>query len=182
MLDPSTNNTTKYEALLLGHHKMKALGHPNFTVKSDSKVITDHVEKEFEAQGPGMIQYLEAVRVMEKHFNGFTVEHILRALNGEADKLAKAAARKQPLPLDVFYKEITQHSIKQKKEPLAQLNATFSEYWRSPIMAYLHEYFELVDETEETRMSQQARGYIIFEGELYKSGTTAPWLKCIPIA
>jgi hypothetical protein len=49
-------------------------------------------------------------------------------------------------------------------------------------MAYLHEYFELVDETEETRMSQQARGYIIFEGELYKSGTTAPWLKCIPIA
>jgi hypothetical protein len=39
-----------------------------------------------------MIQYLEAVRAMEKHFNGFTVEHLQKALNGEADKLAKAAA------------------------------------------------------------------------------------------
>ena len=27
-LDPSTNNTTEYEALLLGLQKMKALGHP----------------------------------------------------------------------------------------------------------------------------------------------------------
>jgi ribonuclease HI len=44
--DPSIDNTTEYEALLLGLHKMKALGHPNFTVKYDSKVITDHIEKE----------------------------------------------------------------------------------------------------------------------------------------
>jgi ribonuclease HI len=64
--DPSTNNTTEYEALLLGLCKMKALSHPNFTIKSDSKVITDHVEKESEAQGPEMVQYLEVVRVMEK--------------------------------------------------------------------------------------------------------------------
>jgi ribonuclease HI len=98
MPDPSTNNTTQYEALLLGLHKMKALGHQNFAIKSDSKVITDHIEKESEAQGPDMVNYLEAVRAMEKHFNGFTVEHIPRAQNSEVDKVAKAAARKQPLP------------------------------------------------------------------------------------
>jgi ribonuclease HI len=50
-----------------------------------------------------MIQYLEAVRATEKHFNGFSIEHIPRALNDKADKLAKAAARKQPFPPDVFY-------------------------------------------------------------------------------
>ena len=33
--DPYTNNTTEYEALLLGLKKIKALGHPNFIVKSD---------------------------------------------------------------------------------------------------------------------------------------------------
>jgi len=32
-LDPSTNNTTEYDALLLGLRKIKALGHPNFTIK-----------------------------------------------------------------------------------------------------------------------------------------------------
>ena len=66
--DPCTNNTTEYEALLLGLRKMKALGHPNFVIKSDSKVITDHVEKESEAKKPEMKMYLEAVRAMLNFF------------------------------------------------------------------------------------------------------------------
>jgi len=44
---------------------MKVLGHPNIIVKSDSKVITDHVEKESEAKKQEMKLYLEAVRSME---------------------------------------------------------------------------------------------------------------------
>lgn len=103
--DPSNNNTIEYEALLLGLCKMKALGHQNFIVKSDSKVISDHIEKEFGAQNPELINYLETVRAMEKHFNGFSIEHIPRPKNSKADKLARAAARKQPLPPDVFYEE-----------------------------------------------------------------------------
>jgi len=66
--DPCTNNSTGYEALLLGLRKMKALGHPNFVIKSDSKVITDHGEKESEAKKPEMKMYLEAVRDMLKFF------------------------------------------------------------------------------------------------------------------
>jgi hypothetical protein len=57
-----------------------------------------------------------------------------------------------------------------------QINAIISEDWRSPIMAYLHGHIELADETNEKRMSQRARGYLISKGELYKSGVTAPWL------
>ena len=91
---PSTNNTTEYEALLLRLCKMKALGHQNCIVKTDSKVIADHIEKESEARKPELIQYLEVVRAMEKHFRGFTIIHIPRAQNDEADRLAKAAARK----------------------------------------------------------------------------------------
>lgn len=128
-----------------------------------------------------MINYLKSVRAMEKHFKGFSVEHISRSQNNEADKLAKVAARRQPLPPDVFYEEITKPSIKHQKEPLVQINAIFNEDWRSPIMAYLHSHFEPTDETEERRMCQRARGYCIFEGELYKSGVTTPWLRCIPI-
>ena len=83
---------------------MKALGHPNFVIKSDSKVITDHVEKESKAKKSEMKMYLDVVRAMEKYFKSFTATHIPRSQNEEADKLAKAAARKEPLPLDVFYK------------------------------------------------------------------------------
>ena len=103
--DPSTNNNTEYEALLLGLRNMKALGHPNFIIKSDSKVITNHIEKEYEARKPEMKLYLEAVRSMEKHFKRFTVIHIPRDENQEADKLSKAAAHKEALPPDVFYEK-----------------------------------------------------------------------------
>jgi hypothetical protein len=32
---------------------------------------------------------------------------------------------------------------------------------------------------EEKRLQQGARGYAVVNGELYKSGVTEPWLRCI---
>ena len=151
-LDSSTNNTTKYEALLLGLRKMKALGHPNFIIKSDSKVITYHIEKESDARKLEMKLYLEAVRSMEKHFKGFTIIHIPRDENQEADKLAKAAAHKDALPPDIFYEKITNPSTKQYKEK--QINAILREDWRSPIIAYLQGHYEPSDVKDEKIMSQ----------------------------
>jgi ribonuclease HI len=49
------------------------------------------------------MKYLEKVREMEKHFKSYSVQHIPRDDNNEADKLAKAATRNQELPPDVFY-------------------------------------------------------------------------------
>lgn len=49
-------------------------------------------------------------------------------------------------------------------------------------MAYLRGHFEPADEKDGKRMFQRARSYTIFEGELYKLGVVAPWLKCIPIS
>jgi hypothetical protein len=46
---------------------------------------------------------LTAVRSLERQFKGFTLHHVDRAKNEEADALAKAAARGKALPSDVFY-------------------------------------------------------------------------------
>jgi ribonuclease HI len=94
--DPSdrcTNNTTEYEALLLGLRKVRALGARNFLVKCDAEVIKDYVEKESEAKESELIKYLAEVRKMERHFRGFTIENLPSNRNGEADELAKKAAR-----------------------------------------------------------------------------------------
>jgi hypothetical protein len=50
------------------------------------------LKKESEARNPVLIKYLEKVREMERHFKGYSVQHIPRDDNNEADKLAKAAA------------------------------------------------------------------------------------------
>ena len=114
---------------------------------------------------------------MEKHFKGFDIVHIPRHMNDEADKLAKAASRKEQLPSDVFFEEITKPSVKPKKEK--QVSVISAKDWRTPIMEYLRGNVELPNEKEEKKMFQRARGYVISEGELFKSGVTSPWLKCI---
>lgn len=68
----STNNTTKYEALLLGLRKMKALGQQVFIIKTDSKVIQEHIQKSSKAREPELVKYLTAVRTIEKYFKGNT--------------------------------------------------------------------------------------------------------------
>jgi hypothetical protein len=51
--------------------------------------------------------------------------------------------------------------------------------WRAEIMAYLRGHYEPQDELQEKILRQRARGYVVINGELYKSGVTEPWLRCI---
>jgi ribonuclease HI len=98
----STNNTTEYEALLLALRKMKALSQQTFIIKTYSKVIQEHIEKESEARNPVLMKYLEKVREMERNFRGYLVQHIPRDDNNEADKLVKAATKNHPMPRRVL--------------------------------------------------------------------------------
>jgi hypothetical protein len=84
-------------------------------VKCDAKVIKDHVEKESEAREPESVKYLAEVRKMERHFWGFTIEHLPRKSNGEADELAKKAARGEVMPPDVFFEILTAPSTRPDK-------------------------------------------------------------------
>ncbi|XP_072146635.1 uncharacterized protein [Setaria viridis] len=129
---------------------MKALGQQAFIVKTNSKVVKEHIEKDSEAKEPELVKYLTAVRTMEKHFRGFAVKHILRAENDEADKLAKAAAQNEPIPLDTFYEVIETPST---KEPtLKYVNAIQRFDWRAEIMAYITGHFEPCDKDKLTRL------------------------------
>jgi hypothetical protein len=49
------------------------------------------------------MQYLTVVHNIEKQFKGFTLQHVERSKNEEADTLPKAAAKGKALPSDVFY-------------------------------------------------------------------------------
>jgi hypothetical protein len=49
------------------------------------------------------MQYLTAVRGLKKQFKGFTLQHVERNKNEDVDVLAKAAAKGEALPSNVFY-------------------------------------------------------------------------------
>jgi ribonuclease HI len=143
----STNNTTEYEALLLALRKTKALGQQTFIIKTDSKVIQEHIEKESEARNPVLMKYLEMIREMGRHFKGYLVQHIPRDDNNDADKLANAVARNQAMPPNVFFEIIKEPSIKETKPTIMNVVETPDE--RAEIMAYLRGQYEPQDELEE---------------------------------
>jgi ribonuclease HI len=69
-----TNNIVEYEALLLGLQKLKAMGKRRAILKTDSQVISSHVDKSSKARDPKLEKYLDAVRRLEASFEGFSVK------------------------------------------------------------------------------------------------------------
>jgi hypothetical protein len=99
------------------------------------------------------MKYLEKVREMERHFKGYSVQHIPRDDNNEQDKLAKPTARNQQIPPDVFFEIIKEPSIKEKKPKI--VNVVKTPDWRAKIMTYLRGHYEPQDELEEKRLKQR---------------------------
>jgi hypothetical protein len=114
---------------------------------------------------------------MENFFKGFTMEHIERAKNTEANELAKAVAKKAVLPPNVFFQLIEDPFVKTVEPEPKMVNVVQGEDWRAPIMTYLHHHYEPDSNTELTRMQQRAKTYQIIRDELYKTSVTGPLLR-----
>jgi hypothetical protein len=142
--DRCTNNIAEYEAIILGLHKLRALGVTTCIVKTDSKVVVGQVEKEYSAKDPTLIQYLTAVRSLERQFKGFTLQHVDHTRNEEADALAKAAARGETLPSDLFYHVIGTPAVHNPEglqvtndaEGHRIVNIIMTKDWRAPITLF----------------------------------------------
>jgi ribonuclease HI len=147
-----TNNIAEYEPILLGLHKLRAIGVQTCTLCTDSKVVVGQLEKECITRGPTLKRYWALIRRMERYFKGFTVEYIERTKNTETDELAKATARNTPLPADVFFQVISDASIKIVEAKPRVIDLIQGEDWRVAIMAYLRHYYEPDSTTEHTRM------------------------------
>jgi hypothetical protein len=74
--DRCTNNIEEYEAVILGLRKLRALGVTTCIIRTDSKVVAGQVEKDYAAKDPALMQYLAAIRSLERQFKGFTLQHV----------------------------------------------------------------------------------------------------------
>jgi ribonuclease HI len=185
--DMCTNNIAEYKAVILGLRKLKALSVTTCIVKTDSKVVAGQVKKEYSAKDPALMQYLATVRSLERQFKGFTLQHVDRARNEEADTLAKAAARGEALPSDVFYHVIGTPvvcspeglQITNNAEGHHIINLIMTEDWRAPITLFLQGYYHPSDVNEAKRLKHQSQDFALIEGQLYKKGVSQPMLKCV---
>jgi ribonuclease HI len=185
--DRCTNNIAEYEAIILGLRKLRALGVTTCIVRTDSKVVVGQVEKEYSAKDPALMQYLTAVRNLEKQFKGFTLQHVDRARNEEADALAKAAAKGKALPSDVFYHVIDIPAVRNPEglqitngaEGHRIVNLIMTEDWRAPITLYLQGHYHPSDINEAKCLKHRSRDFALVGGQLYRKGISQPMLKCV---
>ena len=56
-----TNNIAEYEALLFGLRKLKAMAIRRAVLKTDSQVISGHIDKSYKARDPKLEKYLDTV-------------------------------------------------------------------------------------------------------------------------
>jgi ribonuclease HI len=185
--DRCTNNIAEYEAVILGLRKLRVLGVTTCIVKADSKVVVSQVEKEYSAKDPTLMQYLMAVRSLKRQFKGFTLQHVDHARNEEVDVLAKAAARGETLPSDVFYHVIGTPAVRNPEglqvtndaEGHRIVNLIMTEDWRAPITLFLQGYYHQRDVNESKRLKLQSRDFILVGSQLYKKGISQPMQKCV---
>jgi ribonuclease HI len=185
--DRCTNNIAEYEVVILDLRKLRALGVTTCIIRTDSKVVTGQVEKDYAAKDPALMQYLAAIRSLERQFKGFTLQHVDRAKNEEADALAKAAARGEALPSNVFYHVIGTPAVRSPEglqitndsEGHRIVNLIMTEDWWAPITLFLQGYYHPTDINEAKRLKHRSRDFALIEGQLYKKGVNQPMLKCV---
>jgi ribonuclease H / adenosylcobalamin/alpha-ribazole phosphatase len=123
--------------LLLGLRKLKAMGIRRAVLKTDSQVISGHIDKSYKARDPKLEKYLDTVRRIEASFEEFSVKNIPRGENEHADLLAKSAAQGLPLPSEVFFETIKAPSIELLERAVLNISLVYNEDWRTEIISFL---------------------------------------------
>jgi ribonuclease HI len=132
-----TNNIAEYEALLLGLRTLRAMGIRRVILKTDSQVISGHIDKSSKARDSKLEKYLDTVRRLEASFEGFSVKNIPRGENEHADLLAKSAAQGLPLPSEVFFETIRAPLVELMERAVLAISPVHSEDWRTEIISFL---------------------------------------------
>jgi len=141
------------------------MGVKRAVLKSDSQVITGNIDKSFKARDPRLEKYLQVIRRMESHFEGFSVKNINRTENDEADAIARRACSEgSQLPPEVFFEILKAPSVELQERAVLSISPVQSDDWRSEVIAFLSNNYSDEDEAWVTKMAQRIRQYKLISG------------------
>ncbi|KAJ9541250.1 hypothetical protein OSB04_027756 [Centaurea solstitialis] len=173
----ATNNEAEYEALIAGLEIAYNSGARRLHVRSDSLLVVNQINGDFQAKDSKMMVYLEIAKESIARFEKFSIEQIPRDLNVQADALANlGSAFNEPTLENIPIIHLTMSSI-EAKEKVQMIEEVYN--WSLDIWNYLR-YDKLPDDKIEARKTKvKASRYTIFEGRLYRKSTSGLILRCI---
>jgi ribonuclease HI len=87
MIGPATNNVAEYRALLLGIERAAALGAAELELIGDSELIVRQVKGEYKVKDETLRGLHDQVRQALQGFDRWSISHVRREENAEADRL-----------------------------------------------------------------------------------------------
>jgi ribonuclease HI len=87
----ATNNVAEYRGLIAALEWARRHGHNRLHVRSDSLLLVQQMVGRFKVRHPGLQPLYAKARLLAHEIGRVTFEHVGRALNAEADRLANAA-------------------------------------------------------------------------------------------
>ncbi len=92
----ATNNVAEYSALVRGLEELRKLGAEEVAVRLDSELIVKHIKGEYRVRNEGLKPLYRKALGLIKSFRKFSIEHVPREENKQADRLSKQGAKGKP--------------------------------------------------------------------------------------
>lgn len=94
----ATNNVAEWTAVRLALEKALALGATHVDLRMDSELVARQITGVYRVKHPDLKPIHAAVMAMLRGLQGYTVGHVPRELNREADRLSNVAIDGPPTP------------------------------------------------------------------------------------
>lgn len=90
-LGHQTNNHAEYQGLLAALDYAIKQGHKALKVVGDSELLVKQIRGEYKVKSPALLDLYQRARQMIGQLDWFSIQHVLREKNAEADRLANMA-------------------------------------------------------------------------------------------
>ena len=82
-----TNNYAEYSGLLAALEYAVREKYPTLKVLSDSELLVKQMKGQYRVKNPGLLELYEKARTLVRKLERFSIDHVLREYNREADRL-----------------------------------------------------------------------------------------------
>ena len=176
----ATNNESEYEALIAGLSLAHQLGAENIQVYSDSQLIINQVQGEYQANDDSIIRYLVVAQRFIKKFKRCKLTQIHREQNSQADALTNLVSALEmhthmSIPLLVLQWPAT--LVEPSNEAVSTIKE--EETWKTPLVRYLEDDMLPEDRNESRKIKKKAARYCHSQGKLYRRSFSGPYLRCV---
>ncbi|GAV63434.1 RVT_3 domain-containing protein, partial [Cephalotus follicularis] len=166
-----------YQAVIKGLALAMHLEVQKIRVFSDSQLVINQINGEYEARGEEMIKYLSNVRSLTSKFQYYHFLRIPKTDNSGANILSKMATVKEiPRMRNVFREDMQNPTITENNN---MMDIDVEASWMDPIISWLRDGLLPSDKMEARRITYRSNRFYLKDRIPYQKSDALPLLRCL---